>query len=327
MDDTLPRLPLRPGQPVAADAFKKQLTPAEQERVDALSATNPTWGRVSNIAAAVKAVVADDDERIKHEYPVDPSKEPTMLRDEDITPIEQLTAQQRAEVFAKIEELTKINRELTENRKVVPESSLSDTVSNTVIPNPDNVPADDIDSGARIVAKNCPRCHWDMSRTNTVQITDTERYAWLISLHGARFKKVYPLVGGKVSITFRSLTPAETQLAYEQTGFDMKGKSELGLPAYYAKLWENRMSLSLEKVEFEDGRAFPVPVDRMLAAGVTAGEHTAIPAILKYITANVVPSESLMRLVGRKFSNFQGLIEQLEQEAERDFTEEISGQS
>ena len=328
-----PRLPFRMGQKTAAPAFIK---------------AEPTERVKTTVAAAAQAFLDADEEKLKHEFPADPSKEPVTLREEDITPIERLTDQERAEVLGQIQELAEIDRKISATSSAF--AKLDETAAvnreraaaagliiagaegeerNNVIPEPQPapLPAEDADSGIKAEPKRCRRCGFDQTKTSAVEVDETDRYAWLLTLHGARFKKTYLLAGGKLAITFRMLTPGEAQLAYEQTGVDMKGKAELGLPAYVARLWENRLALSLEKVEFADGRTFPVPTERLLAGRSISGANTVIPAIHEYIRTHVVPSESLMRLVGRKFTNFQDLQERLEQEAEGDFTGEISGQS
>lgn len=66
---------------------------------------------------------------------------------------------------------------------------------------------------------NCPRCHYDLSQAYTVVPTESDRDAIRISLlGGAAFEKTFETLGGRMSATFRELTPDE-QDAVEYTNW------------------------------------------------------------------------------------------------------------
>lgn len=324
------RLPLPSGKQLSIAQIQGRFTEDERKHLETAESTAPAE---EDMDRAVRSFMEADEARSRLELPVKPDHR-IELSDEDLRPIESLSAEEREDIRRKIAEVQQVGREfartsLSPQQATVP--GLADAVdaAESEFHNVMQSEGDEElpDTGTKPIAKVCPRCRFDMTKTEVVEPTREDRYAWLASLFGARFRKSYLLYGGQVRISFRSLTTAETNLTHDQTLHDLASRSDAGLPAYMDWLFSYRMALSLESIELADSRKLVVPADRFLEAKTGSGDDNRLKGLLQYVRTHILRSESLNRVVTRKFQEFQRLIEWMEADEDRDFTTEISGPS
>jgi hypothetical protein len=164
----------------------------------------------------------------------------------------------------------------------------------------------------------CPRCSWDMRRRFDVEITDTDKEAFVaITLGGERFKKSYELLGGKYVVKFRSLLAEENTLIHHQLLIDQKDGQFLSDTEWFLRMFEYRLALSVESVVVSNKQRAQVP-ELSAVAGLELPNNTddktktAIVRMREYVVADVFSSEVTRRLVGAQFREFQRLCEALE---------------
>jgi hypothetical protein len=171
---------------------------------------------------------------------------------------------------------------------------------------------------ADLPAVFCPRCSWDMRRQFDVEITDTDKEAFVaITLGGERFKKSYELLGGKYVVKFRSLLAEENTIIHHQLLIDQKDGQFLSDTEWFMRMFEYRLALSVESVVVSDKLRAQVPelsavANIELPNSTDDKTKTAMVRMREYVVADVFSSEVTRRLVGAQFREFQRLCEALE---------------
>lgn len=194
-----------------------------------------------------------------------------------------------------------------------------------------DLPPDDSDLDAKSGAggaerlKNCPHCGWDLSRQEDIEVTDEDKLRWLIAQEGQqRFKKDYHILGGRMTVTFRSLSAKESDVAFRQVAVDGGAHVRMRAPdtedGYWRNLMTYRLAMGIERLwsatlgpihnptldEWQvDKEDYPYP-------------NTKVYAILGPVTEAMFPTENLRRQIGAAFHRFQLLVEKLEANADND---------
>lgn len=189
-------------------------------------------------------------------------------------------------------------------------------------------PPDNTDTGATPPVTVCPCCNWDITKPFTVEATQDDRYNFLISLLGTkRFSKTMHQAGGKVSITFRSLTMAEIRLLGEHMTAKMRSGEIAGDAAYLQANIEYRTAMSLEKIEIGGLAHYHCPPVLEWAAA-RPRDNTPLPPtplddLIKHVYDNGLQSEPLARLAGAAYRMFMQLLAVLEATVDSDFYQGI----
>jgi len=111
-----------------------------------------------------------------------------------------------------------------------------------------------------ILDRMCPMCGWDHSVKNVVQPTDQDKTDFVIAaVSSMRFKKVYPCFGGRIKITMRSRTYAETEAVMEHVERWRKKEGIEAANAIIIKTYVYQALFSLELIEFEGKEAQKFP--------------------------------------------------------------------
>lgn len=167
-----------------------------------------------------------------------------------------------------------------------------------------------------VILPFCQRCGWDMRNKFDVKVTDKDKYDFVTSiLGGTRFKRDFPLMGGQLVITFRSMLAEENNLVHRQLILDQHNKEIVTEPEWFLRFFEYRLACSLEKMSDANGKQiaivpelsefpFQPPPDNPL--------QTPINHLLQYVNKNVLAHEVTRRLVGTHLRQFQRLVEALE---------------
>lgn len=193
------------------------------------------------------------------------------------------------------------------------------------------LPPDDRDLDARPGAgavehpKNCPHCGFDLLKKELVEATDEDKLRWLVAQEGGkRFTKDYALNAGRITVTFRTLTSKESDVAWRQVAVDGTRDIRERVPETEDHHWRNlmvyRMVMSIERLwTLSEGPQDNPPLDEWKVDKEDyPGPNTKVYALLGPVTEALFPTESLRRQLGNAFHKFALLVELLEANADND---------
>jgi hypothetical protein len=165
---------------------------------------------------------------------------------------------------------------------------------------------------------NCQRCHWPLQLPFNVEISTQDKQAFLAALLGlSRFEKRYELLGGNLSVIFRSLSSQETEILQQQLGAMVRSGESIGDGEYWANMREFRLVMSVRQIMVGQNVIYTVPdlLTWDTSHPVKEGDKvqpTAIPRMREYFYAEGAKQEPVRRILGQTHSNFQRLVEALE---------------
>lgn len=168
----------------------------------------------------------------------------------------------------------------------------------------------------------CPHCGWDTRKEELVEITEDDKLDFVQSiLGGIRFKKVYELFGGRLKVTFRALTTAESDTAYKQLIIDAQNDVQskiIGDSSFYWRtLMAYRSVMGVEKIE-SDANIIEVPP--VLEIDVDEEDYpkpnTKIYALFDKLVEQIMPTELMRSTITHVYTEFQTLCEKLQVMAE-----------
>lgn len=195
------------------------------------------------------------------------------------------------------------------------------------VPEPDAAPAeaapvvnapvrDDVGVGPMLIPPFCPRCGWDMARTFDVDVTDSDKIEFLAILLGSeRFRRDFPIAGGKMVVRFRSMLADENFLVHRQLLLDQDAGDILSADEWFLRLSEYRMACSLEAIYDDNGKAIvlnPQLSEVKFTPPPDKPTQTALPLARQNVNTRALLHEVTRRLVAKQLSRFQRLVEALE---------------
>ena len=128
---------------------------------------------------------------------------------------------------------------------------------------------------------SCPNCGWDLSKKDTLEVTEADKQMWVRHLFGVdRFIKSYPLYGGNIVAVLRTRRTQEQDFLVNRiTEEKRSGK----LTAELVQYWLSRYALCLSLQSIRMGGQvyeFPELVDANGTLSMPANERfdKAIPA-------------------------------------------------
>lgn len=183
-------------------------------------------------------------------------------------------------------------------------------------PEPMGEPVDP--AGADLAEKEpqriCARCG-HIHGTPMVEVTDTDKYHYCQTILGSqRFRKVYEAYGGRLKFTFRSLTPLESNMAFDQADNDMATSKITTGMQYMRRLEDYRLAMALERLERQDKAPMEFQEVNELAYADDVFT-TPLPQLIEFIHGKVFVSDHVRRTVGQHWMVFQQLLETLEAKA------------
>jgi len=179
---------------------------------------------------------------------------------------------------------------------------------------------------------HCARCSFPYGQKDDVEVTEEDKRTYVAAwLGGLEFVKSYSVLGGAAKITFRNLTLSESDLCYEQAVLD-RDRGLLPSPNdFWDTVLEYRVALSIIELKSASGAGTPFDLpqsiedweDALERAGISTDKETytlegrkrtetAIAGIHKFVTENVLPRESMFRVVWNKFQDFGRLVAKLD---------------
>lgn len=167
-----------------------------------------------------------------------------------------------------------------------------------------------------LVLPFCPRCGWDMRQKFDTDVTDKDKEDFLATLlGGARFKRDYKLVGGKMIVRLRSMLADENFLVQRQLLLDQQAGEILSEAEWFLRMAEYRMACSLEAILDGDGKAIvanPELNDVPFTPPADKPTQTVLYSMRQTVNTKALSHEVTRRLIAVHLRKFQRLVEALE---------------
>lgn len=169
------------------------------------------------------------------------------------------------------------------------------------------------DAGGLMPVTACPRCLWNLAHAFEAEPTPQDRLAFVATILGSqRFIKSYAVMGGTVTLWFRSLLAAETDLIFKQMRLDALNQQILGEVDYFSRLNVYRLSCMLYKLTDSHGAVIAeVPEPLHIPHDDVPGE-TVLTPLVNWFNEHVCTTESLRHIAAQHHREFQRLVEALE---------------
>lgn len=206
----------------------------------------------------------------------------------------------------------------------------------------EDIPADKPSStGAAPMLAVCPHCSWNLAVIDGIPEPDyPDKISFVHTLLGGKvFTKKVELLGGHLTVTFRTLRLPEVDIIYRQAFLD-KSNKDLNDVDYFEVLNRYRLMLQLINLEgkgiqedLADGYSQRTAAD-CVRPWINADEEalltdrTGLPEIETWMVENVLKTEAIFRVVFRACNDFNRLVAKLEAMADNsDFWKPTEAQS
>lgn len=201
------------------------------------------------------------------------------------------------------------------------------------------------DTGADLHLSHCPHCDWPLHMPGIEEPPYADKMSFLHTLLGRQcWVKEVPLLGGNITVTFRTITVRELDVIYAQAYRDRQKNPDLEEVDFWEKV--NRYRLFLQIVQFRsdgpNGFLQDMPDGLSKASNeeasawwwkdeddalLTDGE-TPLPDVERWIIGNILKTEAIFRIVNNACNNFNRMVAKLEAMADNsDFWKPTEGQS
>jgi hypothetical protein len=121
------------------------------------------------------------------------------------------------------------------------------------------------------------------------------------------------MMGGNLVVTFRELSPAETDLCYKQTHLDRRAGKIDSFEDFTETLLRWRLCLQLVSVQTPEMlHSFPASAAEWAeGAPLESANETVLPGIMASLCEGVLKTESMFGLLGKELSRFNRLLVKL----------------
>jgi len=171
----------------------------------------------------------------------------------------------------------------------------------------------------------CPQCEWPLDMPAIPEPEYGEKQAFLQSVLGqVPFTKQYDLLGGALTVVFRTLTIQEVDQIYKQAAYEFEKQPTWTRIDYFERVNRYRLYLQVVSLRSRDGKiAHEMPDGLSEEANPNASAYwklpdpedtraTAIPIIEEFFLKEVLRTEMLNRAIGTLCSKFNRLVAKLE---------------
>jgi hypothetical protein len=171
----------------------------------------------------------------------------------------------------------------------------------------------------------CPHCDHDLSVESVPEPEYGEKMTFLHSVLGQRcYTRDYPLFGGQVTATLRTITVRELDACFKQAFFDVHKRPEATQLDFYEAVNRYRFMLQLQRLrgpdfdhDLPDGLS---PEDNPGAVATYAVPEgwapeeggTALPLVEKHVVENVLKTETLFRVCNTACRQFNRAVAKME---------------
>jgi hypothetical protein len=164
----------------------------------------------------------------------------------------------------------------------------------------------------------CPRCGWDMQQKYDVEVTDSDKEDFLVTiLGGSRFTRNFELLGGKLVLQFRSMLADENFDVQRQLLLDQNDGLILSEAEWFLRMFEYRMACSLAAVYDANGKPLVIVPQLSdfkleLKSAPDKPNQTALPIAREFVHTKALAHEVTRRLAASQLRKFQRLVEAME---------------
>ena len=345
--------PLPPGRIVSGIA-PSSLTPQERETLESVG-WSPDVPIPNNMAELLSEVQAERRQELGEDLPppIDPRTPKLTVQTKSInelSPQDQASVRERMRsAFAQQEE-TKQQEQNDQRRSAMrsavpgleaaamlaaksaasfeatPEEQADAIAQPATTPAPQLSPAavpvshEHSDTGADAQSPFCVHCGWDRRNPDIPEPKYQDKMAFLHSVLGQKaYTKNYPLFGGRLTATFRTLTTKEVDIIYSQAYSDKDSGKITTDVDFWELLNRNRLFLQLSSLK-GDGIAQPDLPDGYSpetnpsaeAYWKTEDGTPSLTEIEEYLVTNLLKTEFLFRTVNNACNQFNRLVAKME---------------
>ena len=175
------------------------------------------------------------------------------------------------------------------------------------------------------VLTHCPHCSFDLGMKAPPEPAYGEKMAFLHALLGEKcFEKTYALLGGNLTVTFRTLLTAELEVMYKQAHRDRSTQRILVESDYWERLNRYRLFLQLRSMTGADGQMVHLlpkglsketnpDAETFWETDLTAEPNeTILRGVEDHIVGKILKNESVFRIVNNACNEFNRLVAKLE---------------
>jgi hypothetical protein len=180
---------------------------------------------------------------------------------------------------------------------------------------PEESPAEPAPNTEKVTVINCVHCGWPVGTSEPTEPTPKDKQVFVAALLGQkRFTKEYPLLGGQLRVTFRTLTVEENDLVIKQLMKDWNDGKISGPAHSVVEATKYQLALALGAIETNVGQStIPALEDYDFD---TPKEGTILPDVVAYVQKMAMPSEPIRRIVSKAYGHFIDTVTKLEAMAE-----------
>jgi len=159
----------------------------------------------------------------------------------------------------------------------------------------------------------CPQCGWDSREGSPIEVTDVDKTNFLQALLGqTQFYKEYLLFGGNISLTVRTLKPAEVDACFKQVMIDAQVGRILTQADEQEALLRYRASLQVVSVIGQGlDISFPGNLDEWTIEEDNS-DDSKLYLIQEMFQSKVGSSETMHRLIVGTVARFNTVVARLE---------------
>lgn len=204
-----------------------------------------------------------------------------------------------------------VNRQQAEATEVLIENDAPEPAASQETPPAAPV----VETAAPLPVTHCPRCSWDMSITFSAEPTTEDIQNFVISILGnSRFIKNVPLMDGKMSVSYRTLTAKESRMILQQLRYDTLAGRVATEAEWLVAMLEYRLVCGLAALYDETGASIvEVPPSEEWSFTVAdPTKETLLVPMCNWFNEEGITNESLRRIVGTHHRQFQRIVETLE---------------
>lgn len=206
-----------------------------------------------------------------------------------------------------------VNRQKVEATEVLIEEDVPEPAA--AVPQPAAQPEPVADAAAPLPVTHCPRCSWDMGIAFNAEPSAEDIQNFVISILGnARFIKNIPLMDGKMSVSYRTLTAKESRMILQQLRYDTLANRVATEAEWLTSMLEYRLVCGLAALYDETGASIvEIPESENWTFPVSdPTKETPLVPMCEWFNDHGITNESLRRIVGTHHRQFQRIVETLE---------------
>lgn len=157
----------------------------------------------------------------------------------------------------------------------------------------------------------CAHCGWDQARPDE-DVDEQDKLVFLQSVLGMqRYRKAYRLLGGRLTVVFRTLTAAESDACFTQAAYDNEGGGIVDAGQYFRTVHDYRLCLGLAHIDYGQ-KKFDLPEMDGYQTDPPPKNATKLKQIVPFVYDRVLIQESVRRACALAYYRFQRLVERLE---------------